>query len=178
MVIQSAREASSWLKSRRAAGKALAEASSVAWPEQRDGVIRLARRVAALSSWSGGAVVLERPGMPAREGLDKICRLHASYGHPTTYDDIQLGSAPGHVFDEAPRTNRDNVTCLLAAMMLGHLEGRLVSKSGDFVAVFGCGVISFQCRNKSMAGKLRTLLNELDHANDKVLGTRGRRTRS
>jgi hypothetical protein len=45
--------------------------------------------------------------------------------------------------------------------MAGHLEGRLVTKDGRFVAVFGCGVIDFHSANKSLSGRLRTLLKDL-----------------
>jgi hypothetical protein len=121
---------------------------------------------------------LERPGMPRAEGLDEICRLHAAYGRSTTRDDIQRGRVPGHLFDEAPQANRGNVARLLTAMMLGYLEGRLVTKSGDFVAVVGCGVIEFACRSKPIGGRLRGLLKGLGIATNGIGGTRGRRTKS
>jgi hypothetical protein len=62
-------------------------------------------------------------------------------------------------------------------MMLGYLEGRLVSKSGDFVAAVGCGVIEFRCRNKALAGRLRGMLTDLSLAATTVVRTRDRRTR-
>jgi hypothetical protein len=97
--------------------------------------------------------------MPRDAALDDVCRLHGEFGYSSAPADVKAG--PGHVFDAEPAANRGTLKHLLVAMMAGHLEGRLVTKDGRFVAVFGCGVIDFHSANKSLSGRLRTLLKDL-----------------
>jgi hypothetical protein len=131
----------------------------VSWPEEPSGLSQLAEGLAELSNWSGAALVLSRPGMPREAAVDDVCRIHGEFGYSSRPADVKAG--PGHIFDADPVVNRATLKRLLVAVMSGYLEGRLVTKDGRFVAVFGCGVIDFHSADKGLSGRLRTLFKEL-----------------
>ena len=159
MRILPAEEAASWLKRRR---KAAADVSSVVtWPTDPSTRSALAASLAALAGWRGGAIILERPGMPRPEALAELCALQAAHGVQSTPGDIQLGTYPGHLFDADPAINQELVRHLLETMMAGHVEGHLVTKDGAFWATVGCGVLEFRVSDKSLSGALREVTRAL-----------------
>lgn len=133
-----------------------------AWPEGNEAAIReLSSRLAALTDWSSGAIVLDRPGMPRKEALEELCSIRETYGHPTWPEDIQLGTAPGHLLDDSEERNKENIIRLLHIMMTGYLEGILTNKNGRVAFAFHCGIIEAYLRDKSVTGIFRTILREL-----------------
>lgn len=164
MRVLSAEESATWLKQRqlRSLKTGGGEHWQVMWPEGDPLAIReFATRLAAMADWRSAAMILERPGLPRMGALEDVCSLRQACGYRTTPTDLQLGVAPGHLLDDSPTENRENVRRLLTAMMSGYLEGTLVTKSGRFAAVVGCGVIEFHSRDKSLSGKLRGILRDL-----------------
>jgi hypothetical protein len=131
------------------------------YPEQRATQDLLADRLTRLTDWTGGGVVLERPGLPREDALDEVCSLRREYGYPTSRDDLQLGVSPGHLLDGERSENARNLGRLAGAMLRGHLEGTIASKGGRLVAVVECAVIHFYAREKPLAGKIRELIKEL-----------------
>jgi hypothetical protein len=152
-------EAATWLKGRRKSAPAVTLA--VVWPEAPSLRTGLAAGLAELSGWRGGAVILERPGMPRPSALADLCELQAAHGVASTPDDIQLGRYPGHLFDADPATNRGLVRRLLDIMMGGYLEGHLVAKDSRFWATVGCGIVDFRVADKSISGSLREVTRSL-----------------
>src|SRR5713226_4516607 len=163
MKVLRAADSSTWLKRRSARKPETAGGDHwcVVWPEADRGQEQLAACLAEVTSWTAGGIVLERPGMPREQAATDLCSFRQSHGYATSSEDIQLGAAPGHLFDETETANKESVRRLLVLMMSGDLEGTLANKSGRLIAVFGCGVIDFYVRDKSLAGRLRNAIREL-----------------
>ena len=156
-------ESGPWLKRRNARHpeREPGKHYEVAYPEDRATEDLLAERLAGLTDWTGGGVVLERPGLPREDALDEVCNLRREYDYPTSRDDLQLGVSPGHLLDGEQPENARNLRRLAGAMLRGHLEGTIASKGGRLVVVVECAVVHFYAREKSLAGKIRELIKEL-----------------
>ncbi len=158
MKILTAAECGAWLKRKGVSRRHLPPCAAhwtIAWPED---VVRLesfASGVAAASSWHGGGLMLRPAGMPREHAFVQLREVHADCGKAV--ERAELVAGPGYVFEGPTGRDAPLVKRLLLVLMTGYLEGRLVSRTGRFMAVFGCGVIDFYSSDKSLSAKIRAV---------------------
>jgi hypothetical protein len=160
MKILDAEDAKSWLRARRKA--AAATSVNVVWPGEPVPLRNFTTRLSEISEWRGGAVILDRPGMPRDEGLAWICAFQQAHGVSSTPGDIRLGLYPGHLLDDDPVTNQGHVQGLLQVMMGSFLEGHLATKDGRFIASVCCGIVELRVSDKSLSGRVRGIIQDLE----------------